>query len=446
MADEIPGWERWLARWATRAEGRFDVVRERLGRRFASADEIVIVPYRSWGTRRELVVRGRVLQDPELGAPEPGDSAWENVVNMYRRFESDELPGVRVVARCDDAVAEGVTDAEGYFDIVLPVHGLPEDRLWHPVGLHVPEPPHGPPLDAVAHVMVPARGAERVIVSDLDDTVVQTGATRVLEMVRNVFLANAHTRVPFPGVAAFYAALHEGRADRPVNPIFYVSSSPWNLYDLLADFMEIQGIPHGPIVLRDWGISEDELLPTRHRGHKTAAIRRLLETYADLPFVLVGDSGQHDPEIYAELVTAFPGRITTVYIRDVVKDRSRTEAMVALAEQVLKTASRLVVVDDTLGAARDAVEQGYVEPEALLAVEGRRVADVDPAAVPADQPPLATSATPTVVIAPSRPAAARAAVDAGVVADALARRPAQHADGKAASNVVVESPDHPPPR
>jgi phosphatidate phosphatase APP1 len=434
-------WETLLARMAAGAERRFDALQHRRRRAGSEGARVVITPYRGFGTARELVVRGRVLRDPGLKPARAQAGLFENLLDMYRRLESDEVPAARVAATFQGHTETGLTDEEGYFSLRVPVRDLPRDRQWHAVELRLPDLAAAP---VAAQVMVPAAEAEMVVVSDLDDTVVQTGATDVLRMARTVFLANAYSRVPFPGVAAFYAALHEGRRLKPVNPIFYVSSSPWNLYDLLTDFLQIQAIPQGPLILRDWGISEHELLPVRHRPHKEAALRELLETYPDLPFVLVGDSGQEDPEIYAEIVARFPGRVKTVYIRDVTKDALRTGVMTKLAETVLGARSRLVVVDDTLGAARDAAEQGFIEPEAVAAVAGRRAVDAAAAdtAVPeaARSVPLARPETPTVVIAPAHPAAAQAAVEAGVVEDALADRPEQHADGQPAPNVVVESP------
>jgi phosphatidate phosphatase APP1 len=435
---DVPGWERVLARLASGADDRLDRLKDRLGR---GRRDALVTPYRGWGTRQELVVRGRLLRDPGLEAPRPEAGVLQNLLDMYRRLESDEVRGARVEATFGREVARAETDTEGFFELRVPVTETLDDRAWHAVEVRAPDLDAAP---ALAQVVVPARDAEMVVVSDLDDTVVQTGATDLLHMARTVFLANAYTRVPFPGVAAFYAALHQGRRDRPVNPIVYVSSSPWNLYDLLTDFLQIQAIPQGPLVLRDWGVSEGELLPVRHRAHKERAIRELLATWRDLPFVLVGDSGQEDPEIYSALVGEHPGRVKTVYIRDVTRHPERTAAMTKLAEAVLGSRSRLVVVDDTLGAARDAATQGFIENEAVLAVEGRRAADaaIDATGAPeaAEDVPLAAPGPREVVIAPVHPAAARAAVESGVVADALADRPAQHAEGEPAPTVVVESP------
>ena len=148
----------------------------------------------------------------------------------------------------------------------------------------------------------------------MDDTVLQSEVTSFLRAARMVLLENALTRLPFPGVAAFYRALERGATGAEANPIFYVSSSPWNLYDVIDGFLEAQRIPAGPLLLRDWDLGR---LSERHARHKGVVIREIFDTYPELPFLLVGDSGQEDPEIYAELVRERPGRVKAVYIRNV---------------------------------------------------------------------------------------------------------------------------------
>src|SRR5687767_12982356 len=135
MADQVPEWEKLLARALARGEGHIDSLGERLARRFGDERRVVLTPYRGWGTQRELVVRGRVLLDPGLPPATPDDDMWTNVVNMYRRVASDEVPGARVEASFQGHAERGVSDAEGHFSIRVPVDRLPADTLWHEVHL-----------------------------------------------------------------------------------------------------------------------------------------------------------------------------------------------------------------------------------------------------------------------------------------------------------------------
>jgi len=96
---------------------------------------------------------------------------------------------------------------------------------------------------------------------------------------------------------------------------FYVSSSPWNLYEyLMAVFVRTQ-LPLGPFFLRDLGVSRTQFITGTHGDHKTDAIETILDANPHLKFTLVGDTGQHDPHIYADIVQRFPNRILQVILR-----------------------------------------------------------------------------------------------------------------------------------
>ena len=212
-------------------------------------------------------------------------------------------------------------------------------------------------------------GARFGVISDLDDTVVRSSATSVLKMAWIVLRNNAHTRLPFEGVAAFYRALQRGADGRGSNPIFYVSSSPWNIYDMLEDFLDVHGVPPGPLFLKDWSLT----VLGKHRDYKLGVIRRLLGTYEDLPFVLIGDSGEEDPEIYLQTVREHPGRVMAVYIRDVTSGE-RDDEIMAMAEEARKLGTEMVAVPNTNGAAEHASSIGLVAPSAIAAVRSESAA------------------------------------------------------------------------
>ena len=341
-------------------EERFDAIKFRLKRRFGMLDPFEILPYRGHGTSRELILKGRVLEESGISRTGRDDTVWRNLVNMVRRFASDEVAGARVKAKFGELEEETTADLEGFFDVrfTLP-EPLDGPARWHPVELELLSPPSpgGGVVRSAGQVLVP-QGARFGVISDLDDTVVRSSATNVLKMAWIVVRNNAHTRLPFEGVADFYRALQGGEGGRPLNPIFYVSSSPWNIYDVLEDFLNVHGIPPGPLFLKDWS-------PTvlgKHRNYKLGVIHRLLDTYEDLPFVLLGDSGEEDPEIYLQTIREYPGRILAVYIRDVTSAERDAEVR-AIADEARKLGSEIVAVADTNAAAEHAATVGLVSGE-----------------------------------------------------------------------------------
>jgi phosphatidate phosphatase APP1 len=302
-----------------------------------------------------------VLRSTGLVRSRLGDSVLDNLRNMFHRFESDEVPGAVVAARA--AVGGEVhlrADEEGYFDLDLELpEPLTDPRVWEPVDLHVLEPAG---LAGVRHatgqVLVP-RDPEFAVISDLDDTVLHSHATSLWQMAKLTLLHNAHTRLPYEGVAGFYQALQRGRDGEAYNPVFYVSNSPWNLYDLLEDFMDVHGIPRGPMLLRDWSL---RTLKAGER-HKLAAIEGLLELYPGLQVVLVGDCGERDPEIYRQVVLRHPGRVVAVYVRDVAPERHGDVR--AISAELAGHGVDLVFSPDTEAARRHALDHGLVVAAAL---------------------------------------------------------------------------------
>ena len=335
-----------------------------------------IVAYRGYGRTDVLRLTGRVLAGKPVEPAAASDSSFDNLRAMYRRFTSREVPGVLVRTRFGEAVQEVETNEEGYFEAALRPAMPPNGRRWHEVDLTVIDHATGQPTGtrATGQVLVPPPESAFGVISDVDDTVIQTGAANFKNMLRTTMFGNARTRLPFKGVAAFYRALQRGTTDAAHNPIFYVSSSPWNLYDFLADFMDVQGIPAGPIFLRDLGLDDDKFIKTSHRLHKVGCIERLLRMYPERPFLLIGDSGQKDPEIYRQIMQDFPGRIRAVYIRDVADEARRTEVQ-ALALEVQAQHAELLLVADTEVAAVHAAERGFIDPGALGAIRAEKKAD-----------------------------------------------------------------------
>ena len=167
----------------------------------------MIVAYRGYGTPHKLYLQGRVLENKGINAAADGDSTWDNLVNMVKRFTSAGIPHARVRACFQDIEREFVADKAGYFDVwIEPSQPLPDDSLWCEVTLELIEPHRkgSKPVQTTASVLVPPPDAQFAVISDIDDTVVHTDAVNLLRMAFIVFLGNARTRLPLKGVAGFY--------------------------------------------------------------------------------------------------------------------------------------------------------------------------------------------------------------------------------------------------
>ena len=342
------------------------LLRQRLGTNYP----IQIVPYRTYGTARRIYVRGRVLEDKGIIAGDESHSLFTNLLNMYRRFESNEVAGAQVEIELQGTRHTVTTDREGYFVFELyPTEPVLTSELYHTIPLQLMHSPYPfVPEAATAEIMIPPAEAEYGIISDIDDTVIRTGATNLLAMGRTVLLANARTRLPYAGVSGFYKALQLGRNGQRNNPFFYVSSSPWNLYDLLTDFLDFNEIPEGPLLLRDFGIGSESFTSGNYLGHKFKEIAQILDTYPHLNFVLIGDSGEQDPPIYLEVVKQYPGRILAIYIRDVTIPEKHQIAR-EVAAQLKPLGVEMILTEHTVQAAEHAAASGLIYSEKIPAIE-----------------------------------------------------------------------------
>jgi phosphatidate phosphatase APP1 len=356
-------------------------------------DPYHIVGYRGYGRPGRVLVLGRVLQDEGVLPADPAHSKIRNLVAMLKRLESDPLPFARVRAHLPDGVRELIADDEGYIRAWLDLDAMGSSR-WHSVPLELSDPVHRAAVVQAPFLTAPASATYGVI-SDMDDTVLQSEVTNFIRAARMVLLENARTRLPFAGVAAFYRALEDGPTGSAGNPIFYVSSSPWNLYDVIVEFLAAQRIPLGPVLLRDWDLGPSLL---RNAVHKTGLIREILTTFSSMPFILIGDSAQEDPEIYTEIVAAHPSRILAVYIRNVRPHPERSAAVQELARRVVEVGSALVLAHDTLTAASHAAAHGWIRHEALPEIREEKRADEGAGGKVAAPGVEQTEPAPTVVV------------------------------------------------
>ncbi len=340
-----------------------------------SANTVNLIVFHGYGTPRRLYLAGRVLRNaPDIAVM--GASVLRNLAAAFNRLDSNELPNITVRATYRDQSWETTSDEEGYFAFEIePENPLAGDESWHDVAVTWQHPAEDASGAAVtARVLTPPSTATFGVISDVDDTILRSYITSVVKMALEMLLKNAYSRVTFPGVPAFYRALHAGTgkgentggSTGDNNPIFYVSLSPWNLYSLLSQFLEINDIPSGPLILRDYGLQT--LSSLGGPSPKRKLIQDLLDLYPALPFVLLGDSGQHDPEIYTEIVRENPNRIRAIYIRDVSggADAGRAQEVALLAEVTQGGGVDMLLSPNTRDFATHAAALGLIQPLAAL--------------------------------------------------------------------------------
>lgn len=266
-----------------------------------------IITYTGYGGDGWVRVLARVL----LAPPGVGDRD-SAAMRGWRHFVSAKVGGVPVTVDVGGERHVVETGRGGYIDVVLPARLAPG---WTQATLSITD---APVVQAPLRVVGPD---ERLgVISDIDDTVLVTALPRPLLAFWNTFVRRAESRKPVPGMAEFYRTVC---ASDPGAFVVYVSTGAWNVAPALRRFLHSRGFPDGPLLLTDWGPTPDGWFRSG-QDHKRSTLRRLVDELPQLRWVLVGDDGQHDPQLYDEIAWARPKEVRLVAIRQL-----------AAAEQVL---------------------------------------------------------------------------------------------------------------
>jgi phosphatidate phosphatase APP1 len=296
----------------------------RLKKSIGKLDTLKIEPLYAFGNEKVMFFKARVVESYRQSKPSAHKNYFQNLLAAIRRYAGSSVPDAKVEVsyHLQNAILE--SDAEGIINCTFKHadENIPENDFI--ISRLIPEEGIRPEREQVKTRVLRYHSQHPVgVISDIDDTVLISHATRIGKKFWLSISKNAYTRRPFPGVSDFYKAL----SDNNTNPFFYVSSSDWNLFDLIRDFLKYRDIPAGPLLLKDLHVDLRNIWKSGggSHQHKLEKINMILELYPGMKFILIGDSGQHDPELYAEVIENHPGRIKAVYIREIriIKEQRR---------------------------------------------------------------------------------------------------------------------------
>lgn len=278
---------------------------------------VSVAVHRGWVADGVARIQARVIEAPKLPEGASKIPYWDVLNANLRRHVRLSFPDVPVRATLGTHSAEGRTDSHGYASIHLEVGALKPG--WHEVTVTtIPAKDGDEAFSAVGRVLVPSPKAKVAVVSDIDDTVIRTGLDEGMVAIRRTLFRDAHTRRAVPGMASLYRGLERGVATRsgntpPAPGFFYVSTGSWSFYEMLTQFLQLRGYPRGPLFLTDWGPT-DRYIHRSGEQHKKLALSRLVSAFPTTPFLLIGDSGQKDPDIYLEFARDNPGATKAIII------------------------------------------------------------------------------------------------------------------------------------
>ena len=303
-----------------------------------------VVGFGGIGSQRSARILGRVLM-----ARGDESRTWLQNRRGWRQFFNAQVPRQPVLVTVGNARRLAFADRGGFVDMTVLGHGL--EPGWHNATIQVLHAGDvralglaedtatklattlrtATPLPAPASAMYerPRKGRIRAgrparvrvrIVSDIDDTVMVSMLPRLVTAARHAFLDRVSSREAVPGMAELLTTLttssatSEGVPEGTHAPIMYLSTGAWNVVPTVRSFLERTGYPAGGFLMTDFGPSNTGWFRSGPE-HKRRELRRLARMFPHVRWLLVGDDGQRDPEIYAEFAREFPQAVAGIAIR-----------------------------------------------------------------------------------------------------------------------------------
>ncbi|SMR44702.1 unnamed protein product [Zymoseptoria tritici ST99CH_3D1] len=289
--------------------------------RFLDADSTSLSDSLDRGRQRSSYASTISSQDSDLGSITPVQSrnSWQqpgkmtsselavanmHLINRLKPFMANPLANTPISAFFYNESASRqqtvYTDSSGHFSVRAALDFVPT---------HV-RVLAGEKLSATEEVIVTAPHGVSLI-SDIDDTIKHSAiSSGAREIFRNAFVRELGD-LTIEGVREWYTTLHEMGVK-----LHYVSNSPWQMYPVLTSYFKLANLPQGSFHLKQYsGMLQGIFEPVAER--KKSSLDKLMRDFPDRKFILVGDSGEADLEIYTETALEWPGQVIGIFIRDV---------------------------------------------------------------------------------------------------------------------------------
>ncbi|MBB6094027.1 phosphatidate phosphatase APP1 [Povalibacter uvarum] len=296
--------------------------------------ELDVILYPAYGTGTAAVVEGRVIDREKQGEITAEDGRARNLSRNLRSLMNDEQEDVPVTVTIGEKAWRTTTNQEGYFRILIEDLTLPMPG-WHEMSAATTDGSGKGSL-----LLVPAHNVHGLI-SDFDDTVVISEVNDKSQLLANSLLLNYRQRKPVPDVAAAYGKLAATNPDTTSAPLFYLSASPRQLQSSIQAFLDHNNFPRGVLITKRVTNDASSEPLTNQFAYKLGRLVEVFERLPHVSFVLAGDDGEQDPEIYAAMQRRYPTRVTAIWIRRVHPDpaRVRIEGQGDLAELLVPIVS-----------------------------------------------------------------------------------------------------------
>jgi phosphatidate phosphatase APP1 len=267
--------------------------------------------YSGWATTQKGgFLYGRVHQGEPLPLPKEGDRLANKLHETFVELETRALANAQVRLSGFPGAGLFTADGDGFLKVPLPA-GMQPPFISVTVQL---ETPNCSAESATTVLQIwGATDPPLGVISDIDDTLTDTDVTHKLEMLKNTFFHNTYdVRIFDDAPQAVTTIVGKDASLLPILPVFYVSGSPWALHERISEAFDRLGLPHGAMILRRY--SQEPIDPY---DFKHPHLLEIVDANPGYKWILFGDTGEKDAEVYRTLIQERPGVVEAVFIHNV---------------------------------------------------------------------------------------------------------------------------------
>jgi len=275
---------------------------------FAKSD---IVVYNAYGNTHYIIIQGRMEKEKSYKKVNRDDSWFKNLFRRLREIEANEIKGKNIFATINQESFQTKGDSEGYFEFDIKTKKAIKSG-YKSIELQIQ---NNPDIKRVKATIIGAKPLIGII-SDFDDTLIISNVTNKIKLGINTMFKNYQQRKIVPGmVERFNKILAQNPKNSP-NALFVLSGSPQQLFKPINSFLNYYNFPKRVLILKKaHGDNKDPL--TDQFAYKTQKIKRLIKLYPNIKWVMFGDSGEKDLEVYRFIKSKYPNKIKEYYIRNI---------------------------------------------------------------------------------------------------------------------------------
>ncbi|WP_062133946.1 phosphatase domain-containing protein [Demequina aestuarii] len=259
-----------------------------------------VLPYSGYSSLGTARVLARVVLAPpsfDLNARQ-GMRGWRHLLSL-------ECPHTEVEITLGDTTVVATSDESGLVDQLIAMDAPLAPGTTH---AHLVLPDRDP-VPASVHSI--SSGPVRGVICDIDDTAWVTGLAHPFRAAWRTLRGTSGSRQSVPGMPAL---VRTALGVEPDPALMYLSNGPWNFVGAVTHFLELQKFPAGALLMTDWGVTPTTWFRDG-RLHKESSITRLMTDLPHVTWVLIGDDGENDPEIYMAAAKEHPGRVAAIVLR-----------------------------------------------------------------------------------------------------------------------------------